>query len=130
MLNEERVVLMTRMASYEKGEGKKCVKIGNFFRSDYLSVQVLEAVICGTIAFMIVFGLYVLYDFEVFMQDLYKIDLLALGKDVLMKYVIFMLVYGVLVYVGCTVRYVLVRKSMKRYYQNLKKLNAMYAEQK
>ena len=29
MLNEERIILMTQMASYEQGEGKENVKIGN-----------------------------------------------------------------------------------------------------
>ena len=28
MLNEERIILMTHMASYEEGEGRKNVKIG------------------------------------------------------------------------------------------------------
>ena len=30
MLNEERVILMTKLASYEDTEGKKNVKIGNW----------------------------------------------------------------------------------------------------
>ena len=30
MLNEERIILMTQMASYEQGEGKENVKIGNY----------------------------------------------------------------------------------------------------
>lgn len=130
MLNEERVILMTRMASYEKGEGKKNVKIGNYFRSDYLSIQILKAVVCGTIAFLLVFGLYILYDFEVFMQDLYKIDLLALGKNVLTYYVVTVVGYCLLVYIGCTIRFARAKKNLKRYYQNLKKLNSMYVEQK
>ena len=29
MLSEERIILMTRMASYEQGEGRENVKIGN-----------------------------------------------------------------------------------------------------
>ena len=58
MLNEERVILMTRMASYEKGQGKQNVKIGNFFRSDYLTIQVLKSIVCFTLAFFLVFGLY------------------------------------------------------------------------
>lgn len=51
MLNEEKVILMTHMASYESGEGRKNVKIGNYFRSDYIAVQVLKSVVCGTIAY-------------------------------------------------------------------------------
>ena len=35
MLNEEKVILMTQMASYEENEGKKNMAIGRYFRSDY-----------------------------------------------------------------------------------------------
>ena len=28
MLNEERIILMTKMASYEEGEGKKSMALG------------------------------------------------------------------------------------------------------
>ena len=130
MLSEERVILMTRMASYESGKGKKNVKIGNFFRSDYVTIQVLKSIICSTVAFFLGFGLYILYDFEMFMQDLYKLDLLAFGRNVLMYYAITVVCYAVLVYVGCTVRYAMAKKGLKRFYQNLKKLNSLYNEQR
>ncbi len=130
MLNEERVILMTRMAAYEKGENKENVKVGSYFRSDYLSVQLLKSVVCSSIVFLIVLGLYVLYDFEVFMQDLYKLDLLAMGMDVLKYYLITVVGYGLIVYLACSVRYAKARKSLKSYYQNLKKLNALYHENK
>ena len=113
MLNEERIVLMTHMASYEAGEGKKNVKIGNYFRSDYIAVQVLKSVICGTIAYAVLFALYILYDFENFMQNLYKIDLLVFAKNVLIYYGIFVAVYAVLTYVICTWRYARAKKNLK-----------------
>ena len=34
MLNEEKIILMTQMASYEENEGKKNMAIGRYFRSD------------------------------------------------------------------------------------------------
>ena len=42
MLNEEKVILMTQMASYEENEGKKNMAIGRYFRSDYIAIQVLS----------------------------------------------------------------------------------------
>ena len=84
MLSEERIILMTRMASYEQGEGRKNVKIGNYFRSDYITVQVLKAVVCAIVAFLIMCGLYVLCNYEELMQKLYNIDeLLAFARDIL-----------------------------------------------
>lgn len=129
MLDEKRVILMTHMASYESGEGKKNVKIGNYFRSDYIAVQVLKSLICGTIVFGILFGLYIFYDFEIFMQDLYKIDLLAFAKLILIRYAVFIVVYGLLTYIVCTYRYVKAKKSLKCYYHNLKKLGSLYGEE-
>lgn len=126
MLNEERVKLMTRMASYEAGEGKKNMNIGNYFRSDYIGMQVLKSVISATIAFGICFGLYLFYGFEHLMQDVYKMDLLQLGKRVLLAYVVMVLVYGVISYVVYASRYKKARKSLKKYYNNLRKLSGLY----
>ena len=129
MLNEERVILMTQMASYEGGEGKQNVKIGNYFRSDYISLQLLKSILSGTIAYVVLFALYIFYDFEVFMQELYEIDLFAFAQSVLRYYLISVGSYAVLTYVICTFRYAKAKNSLKNYYHNLKKLNALYNEQ-
>ena len=126
MLNEERVKLMTRMASYETGEGKKNMNIGKYFRGDYIGKQVLRSVIWATIAFGICFGLYLFYDFERFMQDIYKMDLLSFAKNVLLVYVIVVVGYGVVSYLIYSGRYKKARKSLKKYYNNLRKLSGLY----
>ncbi|HPF30656.1 MAG TPA: hypothetical protein PLZ77_11225, partial [Lachnospiraceae bacterium] len=77
MLNESRIKLMTKMASFEANEGKRSVSIGTYFRGDYIGKEVIKSVIYGTIAYVIVFALYVAYDFEFFLQDIYKMDLLG-----------------------------------------------------
>lgn len=130
MLNEQRIILMTHMSSYEAGEGRKNIKIGNYFRSDYIAGQTIKAIIYGTVVFGVLFGLYILYDFETFMQDLYKMDLIAFARNVLIYYGIFVVIYAVATYVICTYRYARAKKSLKNYYHNLKKLNSLYAEQK
>lgn len=130
MLNEERIILMTQMASYEKGEGRKNVKIGNYFRSDYIAIQIIKSVIAATIAFAIVFALYIFYDFEAFMLDLYKMDLFAFAQNVLTYYAAAVLGYGILTYIICSWRYAKAKKSLKCYYHNLKKLNTLYNEQR
>jgi len=129
MLNAERIILMTQMASYEENEGKKNVNIGNYFRSDYIVIQVLKSVLCSTIAFVIVFALYIFYNFEVFMQEIYKMDLITFAKDVLLYYAMTVVSYGILSYAVYSYRYTKAKKSLKRYRHNLKKLNALYQEQ-
>lgn len=128
MLNEERIILMTKMASYEENEGKKNVAIGNYFRSDYIAIQVLKSIFCASVAFAIVFALFVFYDFEVFMQDIYKMDLVTFAQRVLLYYGITVSVYGIISYIVYSCRYAKAKKSLKCYYHNLKKLNSLYNE--
>ena len=117
MLNEEKVILMTQMASYEENEGKK-----------NMAIEVLKSILCATIAYGVCFALFVFYDFENFMQDIYKMDLIGFGKNVLLYYGITVVVYGVASYLICSLRYARAKKSLKCYYNNLKKLNSIYNE--
>ncbi len=126
MLNEERVVLMTKMASYEEHEGKKCLAIGSYFRSDYIGWQVLKSIISATIAFVVVFAMYIFYDFEIFMTDIYKMDLLEFAKNVLFFYLGTVGIYALISYAVCTVRYSRAKKSLRTYYMNLHRLSSMY----
>lgn len=126
MLNEERIILMTKMASYEANEGKKNVAIGSYFRGDYIGWQVLKSIISATIAFVVVFGMYIYYDFEVFMLDIYKMDVLAFVKRILSMYLWTIGIYAVIAFVVYAVRYSRAMKSLKLYHMNLRRLMNMY----
>ena len=126
MLNEERIILMTKMASYEANEGRRNVAIGRYFRSDYIGWHVLKSIISATIAFVVVFGMYIYYDFEVFMLDIYKMDLIEFARRILSRYLWTVGIYAVISYVIYTVRYIKAVRSLKLYYMNLRKLAGMY----
>ena len=126
MLNEERIILMTKMASYEANEGRRNVAIGRYFRSDYIGWHVLKSIISATIAFVVVFGMYIYYDFEVFMMDIYKLDLIEFARHILFMYLWTVGIYAVVSYVVYTMRYMRAVKSLNLYYMNLRKLAAMY----
>ncbi len=126
MLNEERIILMTKMASYEANEGKRNVAIGSYFRGDYIGWQVLKSIISATIAFVVVFGMYIYYDFEVFMTDIYKMNLIEFARHILSMYLWTVGIYAVISYVVYTIRYMRAVKSLRLYYMNLRKLAEMY----
>ena len=128
MLNEKRIILMTKMASYEANEGKKNVAIGSYFRSDYIVWQVFKSIISATIAFVVVFGMYIFYDFELFMTDIYKMDLLEFAQHTLKQYLWTIGVYAVISYVVYAVRYSRAIKSLKVYQMNLRRLADMYRQ--
>ena len=126
MINEEKVKLMTRLASYETGKGKKDITILNYFRGDYIGFQTLKSVIAATIAFALGLAVYAFYNFEMLMQDVYKMDLLEFGKSIIILYLCVVGAYGVISYVVYASRYSKAKKSLKVYYSNLKKLSGMY----
>ena len=88
MVNEKRVKLMTRMAAYEDGEFRRNKAVIGFFRSDYISLQMVKTVIATTIAYAILVGLYVMYDFEAFMKEIYQMDLFQFVKTVIVLYLV------------------------------------------
>ncbi len=126
MVNEEKVILMTKLASYEAGEGKKYISIASYFRSDYISLQVLKAVIYGTIAFGIAIAVVASYKAEFFIQDIYKVDLLQLGKSIGLIYIVCIGVYALIAYILASYRYNRAKQSLRTYYNNLKKITKFY----
>ncbi len=126
MLNKERVILMTKMASYEENEGRKNRLIMSYFRGDYVWFQVLKSLIYGTVAFGIIFGMYIFYDFEIFMMDIYKMDLLEFAKSVLKKYLLATGIYCIISYAVYSYRYAKARHGVRLYQNNLRRLSGMY----
>ena len=129
MLNEERVILMTRMTSFTQHEGKKDTEINQYFRSDYVGLQVLKSALCATVAYIILFISYMLLSFDKVMQNLYNMDLVAQGRKFLIYYIVLVGGYSVVSYIIYSFRYARMRKNMKTYYTNLKRLNKMYEKE-
>lgn len=126
MINEEKVILMTRLASYEANEGKSDISIANYFKSDYIGLQILKSVIAATISFFALFGIYIFYNFEELLQGVYKMDLLGFGKSVIILYLCTVGAYGVISYVISAIKYNKAKKNLRNYYNNLRKLGSMY----
>lgn len=130
MISEQRVKLMTRLAAYEQKEGKKNEEIGSYFRGDYISLQILKSVISATIAFVLIVALFVLYDSELFLSDIYKIDILEYVKKLIVYYFAFTGVYVLISYVVYAIKYRKAKKRLKVYFNNLKRLQILYQRER
>ena len=83
------MAVMTRMAAYEAGRGKRDREICGFFRSDYVGFQLLKTWIATTIAFCILAGIWLLYRVDEITSIFYAMDVDAiwtLGKRALVAY--------------------------------------------
>lgn len=126
MVNEERTRMMTRLAMYENGPGKKELKITRYAPGDYVTAQLLWSFVCGTIAFVIVVALYALYHVEELMLELFSMDIMSLAIHVLLIYIVFIGVYLGICYVCISYRYGRYKKKVNRFLRGLKELYRCY----
>lgn len=126
MLNEEKIRLMTKAASYEAGEGKKALAMNKYFRGDYISINLIASWISFTIAFGICVGAWVFYHMEDLMENINTVDLPDMGKQLVFLYLGLLAVYQLVHYVIYHIRYQKNRKSLATYNQILKQISHIY----
>lgn len=124
MLNEDRIILMTKLAAYEKGKGRKNTGISKYFRSDYMLMQMLKTLLYTTISYAVLVGAYLVYHLESLIENLYEINLMGLIQSILMLYGVLLIASCVITYVVYSYRYRRAWKGQKEFMNNLKKLNA------
>ena len=122
MLDKNKIILMTAISIYEEKDGRDDLSINGYFRGDYIGFEVLKGAICGTIAFAILFAMYMLYDLETFMVDFYKMDIVAFAQDVLKKYIIFLAIYTVISYFVALFKHNRAKKHIENYKAALRTL--------
>ena len=42
MINEEKVKIMTKLAMYEQGKGRKYLPVSRYYRSDYIGLALIK----------------------------------------------------------------------------------------
>ena len=93
MINEEKVILMTHASLYENGEGKKQMKIADYYRHDYISVRLLLGWFWGTVGFVAMLALWVFCKMEYLMENLHNMDLKGFATTIVGLYVAAMVIY-------------------------------------
>ena len=129
MLNVEKVRIMTRLAAYEKGEGKRYLPISRYYRTDYIGLALIKNFFLVSIGYVVLVGMVALYFLEELLENIHKMDLIKLGGEVIIGYIVLLITYSVLVYVIQTVRYSRAKKSIKNYYMLLGRLTKIYAKE-
>ena len=130
MLNNRKVRLMTKLAIYEKEDGKEDIRLGKYYRLDYVRYQMLKTLVAVTFGYLILVLLTILYNAEYLIAEAVKLDYAAIGRTMLGIYLMLVLVFVGLAGIGYTVKYNRSRKKLAKYYQMLKRLRTMYKEEK
>ena len=96
MLNENKIKMMTKMAIYEKNEGRQMIKNSRYFKGDYVAFGVLRTLIATTFAYIIMVILYVLCNLEKLVADINSLDYAAVGKRLGIYYILMLIVYTII----------------------------------
>ncbi|MCR5501379.1 MAG: hypothetical protein K6F53_00050 [Lachnospiraceae bacterium] len=129
MVSEEKVILMTKLAAYEKREGRRNLNIVNYYRSDYIGFQLLKAIVAATISYFAVLAVYIFYNFEDLMAEIYRMDLYEFGRKLVIIYACTVGGYTLFAYIVNSLKYSGAKKKLKGYYINLRKLENLNKNQ-
>ena len=113
MLDEKRIRQMTKLAFFEKKEEKNALRIGRYFRSDYIGKELLKNFFLASIGYILVLAVAVLYHIEWLVDEIDTIDLQFAAGCLIASYLCFLAVYSIAVYVISTIRYQEAQKKLK-----------------
>lgn len=128
MLKEEKIRLMTRLAIYENREGKKTKRIAKYFRGDFVSWNVIKTGLSVTIAYVVLVALWAVYTMEELLESITTLDVMDLAQNILLRYLGILAVFIVISYVVYTLRYEKAKRSLKKFYKNLRRLEQVGLE--
>ena len=68
MINEEKVKIMTKLAMYEQGRGRKHLPVSRYYRSDYIGLALIKNFFLVTIGYVLIVAAVAVY-FGEYPQD-------------------------------------------------------------
>ena len=129
MINEEKVKIMTKLAMYEQGKGRKHLPVSKYYRSDYIGLALIKNFFLVTIGYVMAIAAVAVYFGEYLMENLHKMDLVSLGIYIIIGYVAALVGYSILTYIQYSVKYFKAKKSVKEYYTQLTELSKIYTRE-
>lgn len=125
MLNQEKISLMTKVAVYEKREGKEDKKKMTFFKNDYIIYSSFGVQIGATIALLIIFG----FDFGIQVLDnlatITEFDFVAPAMKYLTIWIVIMIIYTIVSAFYNRLEYLKSEQRVNAYQKQLKQLEKM-----
>ena len=68
MINEEKVKIMTKIAMYEQGKGRRYLPVSKYYRSDYIGLALIKNFFLVTIGYALAIAA-VAVDFGEYLMD-------------------------------------------------------------
>lgn len=122
MLNNEKIILMTKLALYEQGDGKDKIPVGKYFKSDYIGMRLLSSFLYINIAFIICVMLWFMAEGEDILRKFVNGNIISSIILFGLIYAVVVILYMLISYVYYTYKFKSIRRSLKEYNAQLKEL--------
>lgn len=129
MLNNKKVEAMTKLAIYEKNEGKEDLKMSKYFKTDYVRLHVLKTVVSVTIGYLLVILMIGAYKSEYLINEAVTLNYKLIGTYILGAYIMLIAVSIFGTIIGYSLKFDSSRKRLGNYYKNLKILRKIYQQE-
>lgn len=129
MLNNNKIRIMTKLALYEKREGREDIRTSHYYKMDYIRYHLLKTIVSTTCGFLLIIILGTLYYAETLIDDIMNINYQKLGGQIVLVYIGLLIIY-----ILCTVaivsnKYLKSRKNLSKYNKELNALKEIYSKE-
>ncbi len=122
MVREQNVKLMSKIAIYEKNNGRQEIPMNSFYKGDYVRIYSLKAVVHATIAFVLIAAIVIMYKLDYILSNILKVEYKQLAMYMLIIYACFISIYWLIARIVYARRYEKARPNIIIYNHDLKKL--------
>ena len=129
MIHEDRVRQMIKLAVYDENKSMGEKQPAQYFRKDYLALEMIKSCFCGTMAYAIIVILGAVYLLGNGAGDISTLNFIRILILTVVLYAVFLGIYLVLTYSIYSARYEKGRKASREYYHTLKRVNEMYRQE-
>ena len=115
MLNKKKIRTMSKIAVMEKHHGEELQKAREYYRSDYVAVQLLKNVCYLTVAYMIGLLLWGVANMDMLIEKLNRMQIKGILAGVIISYLLCMTAGLLLTYVITMKRYFYGQELFRHY---------------
>lgn len=128
MVNEEKTRIMIKVAQYEKELGEKVINEGGYYKTDYVRLRTLSAVLGISTAYLLVLVLIALYNIDYIFLNFVTINYARLFIEIFMPYISVIIICILVSNIYFTDKYKRDREEIKKYYTELYRLGKYYTD--
>mgnify|MGYP000802453281 CR=1 FL=1 len=115
MVNEEKVILMTKIAMYKESLGREDLEKGKYFQSDYVKLNCLKTIVSSTVLFVVFAAAYIYYNLADIVEKLTELDYVKVASSIVGGYAVVCIAFALFAWVLYTYRYMKAKPKLIKY---------------